>query len=358
MANRAYSAASGAIWRQLDAFVGVGAARAEQRLLQQVADALNRELALSALAGPELSAVLDAAARHGVAGLLEHPAAMPLKLAAQAKSIRALRFTRRAVEALAQAGIAAVVLKGAAAAARWADPTVRMQSDLDVLVAPADLERAGEALQAAGVAGERFMTGEHMHNASFKPADAGGLLLELHHDLSSHHDFVADVPMLLNRREQVQTAQGPLPCLSKEDDAVYLALHACTHGLSRLAWLVDLQALHGAGVDWVEAARRAREWTVGLPVALAWEATRTMLCVPIEGAAFTALGVSKTQRAVARGLLEAANASGQPVHQFLERLFRLALVSPAALPRVVRRKVRAKVEETNAYAEATKPRER
>ena len=331
--------------QRLTTAIGFTQARADRSALELVAQALTGELRLDAIDDATLAKIAQSAGRHGVLGLLAHPSFESGQLAARARHLRAKRFTLRATAALEAANVAHVVLKGVAAGARWADPTVRLQSDLDVLVTPGDLQHAGEVLQRAGVAGRKFMDGEHMHNAAFEPADKGGLLLELHHDLSSHHAYVADVPLLLSRRARA----GDVWALQPEDDAVYLALHACTHALQRLAWLVDLEGLHRAKVDWVEAARRARASNIAMPVALAWHVTRELLCVPIPETAFAELGVSRSLRAIARGLLVASESSTGEVHQFFERLFRVALVSPFDVPGVLVRKIKAKREENAAY---------
>ena len=261
--------------------------------------------------------------------------------------MRALKFTHRAVAAIEAARIPVVVLKGAVAASRWADPTVRQQSDVDLLVRVADKDAATRALLDARVCGERFLDSEHMHNDSLSPADPSGLVVELHHALSSHHDIRVRTEELLERRTRVKTAQGELPALSVEDDAVYLALHATTHALARLAWLVDLAVLQP---EWMTAASRARSWGVGPAVAPAWRRARELLGAPVPQRALEALGVSSLQLAIGRTVLAATEASQHRLNRFAQQLFRLSIVPPRALPFVVARKLRAGREEHDAYA--------
>ncbi len=295
----------------------------------------------------DVSAFRGAAERHGVLGLLlgDDIAARAL----QSKSLRALRFSRRAVEAVEAKGIACVVLKGVAAATRWKEPSARQQSDLDLLVTRENLKAASKALIDAGVASHEFMSGEHMHNASLAPASPSGLTIELHHALNSNHEIRIDVGQVLARRITLQTGRGSIPALSPEDDAAYLAMHAATHALGRLAWLVDLEGLARAGVDWVEAARRAKAWGVALPVECAWRQARDLLAVPIPEAAFAALGTALPLRSAVNALFKLTWATSGTAHIWAERAFRLSLVHPAVWPQLAVHKYLARKEEKAAY---------
>jgi hypothetical protein len=241
------------------------------------------------------------------------------------------------------------VLKGVAAAARWKEPSARQQSDLDLLVAPVDLKAASKALIDAKLASEVFMAGDHVHNASLKPAEKNGLTIELHYALNSNHEISVDIAALVARRIFLDTAQGKIPALSPEDDAAYLAMHAATHALARLAWLVDLEGLGRAGVDWVEAARRAKAWNVAAPVECAWRQARTLLAVPIPERAFAELGTSLAQRVAVDALYRATWATAGEPHKWLERAFRLALVPPKSWPSLAIHKFRARKEQISAY---------
>lgn len=295
----------------------------------------------------DLADFVSAAERHGVLGLLQPDSHAARAL--QSRSLRALRFSRRAVEAVEAAGIACAVLKGVAAAARWKEPLARQQSDLDLLVAPADLKAASKALIDAQVAGHEFMAGDHVHNASLSPKAKGGLTIELHYALNSNHEISVDISQLLARRIVLETPQGAIPALAPEDDAAYLAMHAATHAVARLAWLVDLEGLARAGVDWVEAARRARAWNVALPVECAWRQARDLLAVPIPEQAFAALGTSLAQRTAVAALYRATWATAGEPHKWLERAFRLALVPPQSWPALALHKYRARGEQMKAY---------
>lgn len=331
----------------------LGSDEAAQRAaeLRLVAELLTGARRLEDLSPAKHAEARLAAERHGVLGLLPgktlHWLAAARVLAT--RSLRALRFTRRAVEAVESAGIVCVVLKGVAAGARWAEPSARQQSDLDLLVARGDLPAASKALIDAGLAQPAFLPGEHVHNASLKPKERSGLLIELHHSLNSNHELKADVSELLARRVQLQTPQGTVPAFALEDDAAYLAMHAATHVMARLAWLVDLQAVGQAGVDWVEAARRARLWNMALPVECAWRQARELLGVPIPERAFSELGTSRAQRTAVFALYAASWSTAGVSRTWVERVFRLALVPPGNWLQLARHRYLAIREQDIAY---------
>ncbi len=330
----------------LTRWLGLEGAARERALRVQLAQLLTGERQAPPEGSAERAELVAAGDRHGVVGLLAHLGGDFERLARahQARAIRALRFTLRTSRVLDEAGIVHVVMKGAVAGSRWTEPTARQQSDVDLLVRREDLQRASEAMVTAGLASHQFLAGEIKHNAGLQPKEAGGLLIEIHHALTSDHAVELKVEDLLRRRVRVETAQGPLWGLTPEDDAVYLAMHASTHALQRLAWLVDLARLDSVGVDWITAAARAREGNIGMPVELAWRETRELLATPIPEAAFHELRVGLGQKARYRALYRLAHATKGTPQRALEIGFRLALVPLPDLPGVFVHKFRAKRE--------------
>lgn len=327
---------------------GVQQAASQRAALHLLVEALNGALATGSLDAETTQILFDAARRNGVLGLfpLRHPGYEAAVLAARANGMRALRFTHRVVAAIEGAGIPVVVLKGAAAASRWHEPTLRQQSDVDVLVERRNKDAATRALIDAGVCSSRFLDSQEMHNDSLLPAEKSGLLVELHHYFNHHYETHVEVGELLERRQRVVTAQGELPALSREDDAVYLALHAAAHALQRLAWFVDLVALDP---DWEVAAERAHAWGVGLAVAPAWCRARELLGVPISRRAMERVGAASAHARLAELVLQLSDATGGDVQRFFSRAFRMCLVPMESLPRVFRRKFTAGREQREAY---------
>src|SRR5262249_24659932 len=106
------------------------------RDVTMLAEAIVGSLRPEGLENGTQARLLEGAIHHGVLGLfaLPHPAAQHALLATRARNVRALRFTHRVVAAIEGASVPVVVMKGAAASCRWNEPTVRQQSDVDVLV--------------------------------------------------------------------------------------------------------------------------------------------------------------------------------------------------------------------------------
>ncbi len=297
------------------------------------------------------AALLAAAEREGVAGRLapRHPSFASGAESARLTSILAGSTTRRAVEALEAAGIAVAVLKGAAIAGlAWDEPSQRPQADVDLLVRPRDLARAGEVLREAGVAGETKIEGKAHHHATL--AASGGAMVEMHKELTSDLPLRVSAAELLERRLRVKAADGELPTLSLEDTAAYVALHAALHALERLSWVLDLDGLARLQpVDWELAARRARAWGAAVPVAIAWDAAIRWLRAPIPRAAMATLGVPMRRRLASEALRGAARLAGERITGPLTISYRLSLLPGlSALPSQLARKL-ADRKETAAY---------
>ncbi len=129
----------------------------------------------------------------------------------------------------------------------YGDPGLRSFSDLDFLIAPADFQRAKQALAEIGYRPsadltapvERFFlrTG---YERSFDGA-AGKYLVELQWALLPNF-YGVDLPVedLLARAGQTVVGGREVPCLSPEDSVLVLCLHAAKHLWARLIWLADI----------------------------------------------------------------------------------------------------------------------
>jgi hypothetical protein len=217
-------------------------------------------------------ALIDEAARHGVLGLVEPALAPEARARARTRlAIERLAQERihdaldEALRALARAGsIDAVALKGPVLSERlWGDPFARPTSDVDLAVAPRDLDRALRALGELGWrdehAGLRYFRETHHHVTLARP---GSPPLELHHRLLV--GFGTTLELERFRTIEHVTARGARArVLAPEDELVFLGVHAALHAFARLAWLVDLALLLRRGVDVDRARSLARALRVG-----------------------------------------------------------------------------------------------
>ncbi len=158
---------------------------------------------------------------------------------------------RRLMDALDAAGIRALAYKGPALAVRaYGHMALRTYSDLDLLVAPADLPAATRVLGSLGyVSVYDFSPAQ---DAAFRRVDGDypyhhprtGGLVELHGRVSSAR-FVADLPTerLMARARAVPIGGGDVPAPADDDLFLALCLHGAKHRWARLEWLACAAAL-------------------------------------------------------------------------------------------------------------------
>lgn len=240
-----------------------------------------RALPLVAPATPEaIDALLASADRHGLAGLfldamqgagVAVPASYLAADVARACDHAAhLEMLHRVDEVLAAP---AVALKGALLAERYyARPSVRATTDIDLLVAPRDVDDAAERLARIGYQASTSPREEHFrqlgHHLHLFHEHAPPL--ELHfHAYRGFGTILRAEPLL--ERSVAAAGFHRLRVLDPVDELHYLAVHAAGHRFTRLGWLHDValvaKTLDDAHIE--EAFARARANGTSRPLALA-----------------------------------------------------------------------------------------
>jgi Uncharacterised nucleotidyltransferase len=227
------------------------------------------------------SEILRLAEHHGVLplaarNLIEYGRGLPpeiersLRSAYKANLRRNLWFTAelaRIMQHFERRQLRAVPYKGPALAqSLYRDPGLRSFSDLDFLISSADFERAKQALAEIGYrpaadlipAVERFWLRKG-YERSFDGA-AGKNLVELQWALLPHFYGVdLGVEDLLARAGRTVAGGCEMPCLSPEDSALVLCLHAAKHLWTRLIWLSDIaETLRTETIDYSLVFSQAR----------------------------------------------------------------------------------------------------
>jgi hypothetical protein len=166
-------------------------------------------------------------------------------------------------------GLPLLAYKGPALARQaFGDITLRRFVDLDLIVRPRDVRRAGELLRSLGYAKpvglteahEKFLL-RHQHNLAYT-RDGGLLIVELHWEVAPAHFAAVKVEERVWERAAVVNLFGTeVRCPSPEDLLLALAVHGTKHLWERLAWVCDVAALVGSqpGIDWSYVQGRARE---------------------------------------------------------------------------------------------------
>jgi hypothetical protein len=166
-------------------------------------------------------------------------------------------------------------------------PRLRSFTDLDVLVAPSQLEATVELLVAAGyvladsnwqlirdrVAGEL-----HLQKEGCAPVDLHWTLLFNEH---LRQVFRFDTAAMIGRARTFEVAGGPVRTFDAVDTVLHLAVHAALEGGDRLVWLKDIDVAVRAGVPWDELSARAHDARVQLPVAALLARTARALGTPL-----------------------------------------------------------------------------
>jgi hypothetical protein len=205
--------------------------------------------------------LLDCAERHAVLGILHQPLlhlaanlTLPQRRRLEQRRVHERLWARslednlcQALQALRAAQVRTVVLKGPFLAARlYADPSMRFANDLDLLITPADLDRAISALASLGYEAEPessawYFRRHHHHlclNAAHRPT------IELHFRAFSGLGIVVESSEVLSGARGFRMHRGNVgEILALEDEVLFLVLHAAGHAFERLSWLFDIKMI-------------------------------------------------------------------------------------------------------------------
>jgi hypothetical protein len=204
---------------------------------------------------------------------------------------------REILKALNDAAIPVVVLKGAALSHfLYPEPALRPHSDLDLLVAPANVLRAQQVVQSLGFQGPSASAITHRHLPPLHRLQDGlRVQVELHQRLlSNYFDNVrAAARGLTGRREPIGVGENRLPdvrvplrSFALDDQSAFtLGLddqlrHLCDHLIShvnvwdyaRLIWMADLISLSerfAHEIDWPRVRRESPQ-VINTLVLLQW----------------------------------------------------------------------------------------
>ena len=181
---------------------------------------------------------------------------------------------RSAVGALHDAGIGFVAMKGPVLASIAGGSAIRPYADLDMLVAPEDLEATANALASAGstvmpYSGWKYMLQQrHGQIPVILPMRVS---LDLHWHLCSEPfrraaTSVESARDLIGRAETIDLKGKPVPVLNRVDMLLHTAAHAAWSGGDRLSWFVDVDSV----VRWASAAPGGLDWDLVVSRAQAW----------------------------------------------------------------------------------------
>lgn len=254
-----------------------------------------------ALGGIACERIAQVAIRHGVSGLVAQglrDAALPvperLDRAARRCGVAALRQANEALRLqalLLAAGIPVLSLKGSSLAqCAYGEIGLRNAVDIDLVVAPAHLERAWRVVAGAGydtVIPRRPLSGTALKLFRWAAKDSyhrhrdEGFVVELHWRLS---DDLADPALPPSGQwRAVEIAPGQhLATLNETDLFLYACVHGAAHLWARLKWLADIGALISTSGDGGAAYWQAAQASgASRAVASGFRLTHRLLGVPL-----------------------------------------------------------------------------
>lgn len=165
-------------------------------------------------------------------------------------------------DALAEAGLRALLVKGAATCSLYTQPYTREMGDLDLLADPDSLPALRRALVEQGWSldgpRDRPRTEQSLELALRSPAPAS-MLVELHAGLDKVVPRLTMTRAVLGR-STLEPGRRALWLPSLDDQALLVILHLANDELGHRAGYVDLEVLLAAGASLERVAREAERW--------------------------------------------------------------------------------------------------
>lgn len=162
----------------------------------------------------------------------------------------------RITTACKQAELPFIFLKGPVLAQKlYGDLSLRISSDIDLLVPLKKLERAEYVLKEMGYEKTDYFSTllndwkwRHHHLTFYHPKSK--VKVELHWRMHPGPGKEESFANLWNRRAEAVMGKIRVPMLGNDDLFVFLTLHGTRHGWSRLRWLHDIHYLCALELDW------------------------------------------------------------------------------------------------------------
>ncbi len=215
---------------------------------------------------------------------------------AVARGALAERQLATVLGALGNAGVPAVVVKGAALGTYYPDPALRLYSDIDIMIDRAQLEAAERVLNDLGyrcLASKGWWL-DRFHHLPPMASDNAAFLVELHWRLDYHEEkgllpaedlWARAVPWMVRGRPALR--------LETVDDALHVCRHAVVQHKVRGAFraLVDLaRVVDGWGtVEWEALVERSLSYRLERSVYLMLVLTREMVELEIPAGVVSSL---------------------------------------------------------------------
>jgi len=208
---------------------------------------------------------------------------------------------------LEKAGIDWISFKGLPLAIQaYGTLTVKMSTDIDILVPHADAGRACALMREAGYL--RFNPGPEVRDDQITAwmqacketgwrNPGSGLIVEIHGRVMANPALLPEAGLSAPRK-RIEIAPGrSIPTMGDAINFAYLVAHGAHHGWFRLKWLADVAALLSHDPGMIETRyREAQALGVGRCAAQALLLANELLALPLESAFAEELRSSRVHR--------------------------------------------------------------
>lgn len=169
-------------------------------------------------------------------------------------------------ETFSKRNIRTLFLKGPVLGSElYGDISMRMSSDLDLLIPIDDLNRAEALMAKLGYLKDDYIETvlddwkwRHHHLTFFHPEKK--IKVEIHWRLNPGPAKEPKFAEMWERKRTGKLTDHPIYLLSFEDLFLFLVSHGARHGWSRLRWLVDIRQIMQTKMDWSKSIRFLRKY--------------------------------------------------------------------------------------------------
>lgn len=230
--------------------------------------------------------------------------------------------------------IECIPFKGPALAAQlWGNFTLRQSMDIDLLVRPAQVERAVKALQSCGYSPDGNSSWRKLLSSAVElPLKKTGMpILELQWGIVPRC-FAVDLEMdaCWQRSQSAEFGGQATSAFSPEDLLLILCIHGWKHAWNRLLWLADVARLirNSPALDWHALWLRAKSCGMENILVLALSLCRKLFGLALPAELEEAVATSPTITGLADESIRYMQGLTQPTYTGWHRYLLLARERP------------------------------
>lgn len=209
----------------------------------------------------------------------------------------------RILHALHRQGISPVLLKGSALReVVYDDATERSMGDLDVLVAPLEIDPTLSVLRGAGYTSgpEEVMEAYRRHHFHYQLYHPRGFIVELHWALSEPppHPGLNTEAFLARATTALRGSNPPVRVPSPEDLVLHVVSQNADDAFGLLRRVADLDRIlvQSPQLDWTYVARAAKDAGLDIVLAVSLRLSELMLHTKVPVRLAAGLGLPRTAR--------------------------------------------------------------